>query len=42
MEMRNFEPESRDMAIVGKSPCQKVVKLHLHIAITFEILLQNK
>ena len=28
MEMTNFQPESRDMAIFGKSPCQKVVKLH--------------
>ena len=23
MEMTNFQPESRDMAIFGKSPCQK-------------------
>ena len=30
MEMTNFQPESRDMAIFGKSPCQKVVKLHLY------------
>ena len=29
MEMTNFQPESRDMAIFGKSPWQKVVKLHL-------------
>ena len=26
MEMTNFQPESRDMAIFGKYPCQKVVK----------------
>ena len=25
-----FQPESRDMAIFGRSPCQKVVKLHLY------------
>ena len=30
MEMTNFQPESRDMAIFGKSPYQKVVKLHLY------------
>ena len=30
MEMTNFQPESRDMAIFGKSPSQKVVKLHLY------------
>ena len=30
MEMINFKPESRDMAIFSKSPCQKVVKLHLY------------
>ena len=30
MEMSNFQPESGDMAISGKSPCQKVVKLHLY------------
>ena len=24
MKMTNFQPESRDMAIFGKSPCQKV------------------
>ena len=30
MEMTNFQPESSDMAIFGKSPCQKVVKLHLY------------
>ena len=29
MEMTNFQPESRDMAIFGKIPCEKVVKLHL-------------
>ena len=32
MEMINFQNESRDMAIFGKSP----------IAITFEILVQNR
>ena len=30
VEMTNFLPESRDMAIFGKSPCQKVVKLPLY------------
>ena len=30
MKMTKFQPESRDMAIFGKSPCQKVVKLHLY------------
>ena len=30
MEMTNFQPESSAMAIFGKSPCQKVVKLHLY------------
>ena len=30
MEMTNFQPESHDMAIFGKNPCQKVVKLHLY------------
>ena len=30
MEMTNFQSESRDMAIIGKSSCQKVVKLHLY------------
>ena len=29
-EMTNFQPESRVKAIFGKSPCQKVVKLHLY------------
>ena len=42
MEMTNFQPESRDMAISGKSPYQKVVKLHLYCATTFEILVQNR
>ena len=30
MELTNFPPESRDMAIFGKSSRQKVVKLHLY------------
>ena len=30
MKMTNFQPESLDMAIFGKSPCQKVDKLHLY------------
>ena len=30
MEITNSQPESRDMAIFGKSPCQKVVKFHLY------------
>ena len=30
MKMTNFLPESRDMAIFDKSPCQKVVKLRLY------------
>ena len=30
MEMTDFQPESRGMAIFGKYPCQKVVKLHLY------------
>ena len=30
MEMTNFQPESRDMAIFGKSLFQKLVKLHLY------------
>ena len=30
MEMTNFQPESHNMAIFGKSPFQKVVKLHLY------------
>ena len=42
MEMTNFELESRDMAIFGKSPCQKVVKLHLYCHNFFEILVQNR
>ena len=28
--MTNFQPDSRNTAILGKSPCQKVVKLHLY------------
>ena len=30
MRMTNFQPESHAMAIFVKSPCQKVVKLHLY------------
>ena len=30
MEMTNFQPELRDIAIFGKIPGQKVVKLHLY------------
>ena len=30
MEMTNFQPESRGMAIFGKSPGQKVARLHLY------------
>ena len=30
MEMTNFQPALRDMAIFRRSPCQKVVKLHLY------------
>ena len=30
MEMTNFQPDLNGMAIFGKSPCQKVVKLHLY------------
>ena len=37
MEMTNFQPELRDMAIFGKTPCQKLSK-YIYIAITFEIL----
>ena len=42
MEITSFQPESRDMAIFGKSPCQKVVRNCIYIAITFEILVQNR
>ena len=41
MEMTDFQPESRDIAIFGKSPCQKVVNC-IYITITFEILFQNR
>ena len=41
MTMTNSEPDSRDMVIFGKSPCQKVVKLHLYRH-NFEILVQNR
>ena len=30
IKMTNFYPESHDMTISGKSPHQKVVKLHLY------------
>ena len=30
IKMTNFHPESRGMTISGKSPCQKVVELHLY------------
>ena len=30
MKKENCQPESRDMAIFGKSPCQNVVKFHLN------------
>ena len=41
MKMTNFHPESSDMAIFGKSPCQIVVKLHTYCR-TFEIRVQNR
>ena len=40
-EMTNFQLESREMAIFGKSPCQKWSNC-IYIAITFEILVQNR
>ena len=40
MEMTNFQPESRDMAIFGKSSYQKWPN-SIYIAITFEILVQK-
>ena len=46
MEITNFQPESRDMAIFGKWPY--LVSAHaknwsncIYIVITFEILVQN-
>ena len=41
MKMTNFQPESRDMAIFGKSPFPMWSSC-IYIAITFEILVQNR
>ena len=41
MKMTTFQPESRDMAIFGNSPCQKWSHCN-NIAITFQILVENR
>ena len=41
MEMTNFQPESRDMAIFGRAHAKKWSNCS-YIAITFEIRVQNK